>query len=246
LYTLTVFLSYNSIAYRMKFGVITFPGSNCDQDMIYVLKNIMGSEVVNLWHKDHDLQGCDFIVLPGGFSYGDYLRSGAIARFSPIMQEVIAFANKGGYVMGICNGFQILCESHLLPGALLHNDHQKFNCKNVYLNVQTTNSLVTSAYKKNDVIQIPIAHGEGRYHADEKTIQTLFDNDQVLFKYCDQSGNITAESNPNGSHLNIAGVTNSGRNVFGMMPHPERAADSNLSNTDGKKLFESILQGVLA
>jgi phosphoribosylformylglycinamidine synthase I len=230
----------------MKFGVITFPGSNCDQDMIYVLKNIMGSEVVNLWHKDHDLQGCDFIVLPGGFSYGDYLRSGAIARFSPIMQEVIAFANKGGYVMGICNGFQILCESHLLPGALLHNDHQKFNCKNVYLNVQTTNSLVTSAYKKNDVIQIPIAHGEGRYHADEKTIQTLFDNDQVLFKYCDQSGNITAESNPNGSHLNIAGVTNAGRNVFGMMPHPERAADTNLSNIDGKKLFESILQGVLA
>ncbi len=230
----------------MKFGVITFPGSNCDQDMIYVLKNIMGSEVVNLWHKDHDLQGCDFIVLPGGFSYGDYLRSGAIARFSPIMQEVIAFANKGGYVMGICNGFQILCESSLLPGALLHNDHQKFNCKNVYLNVQTTQSLVTSAYKKNDVIKIPIAHGEGRYHADEKTIKTMLDNDQVLFKYCDEQGNITPESNPNGSHLNIAGVTNAGRNVFGMMPHPERAADSNLANTDGKKLFESILQGVLA
>ncbi len=230
----------------MKFGVITFPGSNCDQDMIYVLKNIMGSEVVNLWHKDHDLQGCDFVVLPGGFSYGDYLRSGAIARFSPIMQEVIAFANKGGYVMGICNGFQILCESHLLPGALLHNDHQKFNCKNVYLNVQTTQSLVTSAYKKNDVIKIPIAHGEGRYHADEKTIQTLLDNDQVLFKYCDESGNINADSNPNGSLLNIAGVTNSNRNVFGMMPHPERAADNHLGNIDGKKLFESILQGVLA
>lgn len=230
----------------MKFGVITFPGSNCDQDMIYVLKNIMGCEVVNLWHKDHDLQGCDFVVLPGGFSYGDYLRSGAIARFSPIMQEVISFANKGGYVMGICNGFQILTESSLLPGALLHNDHQKFNCKNVYLQVQTTNSLVTSAYTKNDVIKIPIAHGEGRYFADEKTIQSLLDNDQVLFKYCDENGNVTADSNPNGATLNIAGVTNAGRNVFGMMPHPERAADENLNNTDGKKLFESILQKVLA
>lgn len=206
----------------------------------------MGCEVVNLWHKDHDLQGCDFVVLPGGFSYGDYLRSGAIARFSPIMQEVIAFANKGGYVMGICNGFQILCESALLPGALLHNDHQKFNCKNVYLNVQTTNSLITSAYKKNDVIKIPIAHGEGRYFADEKTIKSLLDNDQVLFRYCDENGNIHDESNPNGSIHHFAGVTNLGRNVFGMMPHPERAADSNLNNTDGKKLFESILQGVLA
>jgi phosphoribosylformylglycinamidine synthase I len=230
----------------MKFGVITFPGSNCDQDMVYVLKNIMGCEVVNLWHKDHDLQGSDFVVLPGGFSYGDYLRSGAIARFSPIMQEVISFANKGGYVMGICNGFQILCESHLLPGALLHNDHQKFNCKNVYLNVQTTQSLVTSAYKKGDVIKIPIAHGEGRYFADERTIKTLLDNDQVLFRYCDEKGNITDESNPNGSIHHFAGITNVGRNVFGMMPHPERAADINLNNTDGKKLFESILQGVLA
>lgn len=229
----------------MKFGIITFPGSNCDHDMIYVLKNIMGYEVTSLWHKDHDLQGCNFIILPGGFSYGDYLRSGAIARFSPIMQEVIGFANKGGYVLGICNGFQILTESHLLPGALLHNNHQKFNCKNVYLKVETTHSLITSAYQKNDVIKIPIAHGEGRYFTDEKTIQTLLDNDQVLFKYCDDAGNITAESNPNGSLLNIAGVTNAGRNVFGMMPHPERAADENLKNTDGKKLFEFILQKVL-
>ncbi len=236
----------------MKFGVITFPGSNCDQDMIYVLKNVMGCQVANLWHKDHDLQGCDFIVLPGGFSYGDYLRSGAIARFSPIMQEVITFAGKGGYVMGICNGFQILTESGLLPGALLHNDHQKFNCKNVYLQVQTTNSLVTSAYQKGDVIKIPIAHGEGRYFADEKTLQSIVDHDQILFKYCDAQGNITPESNPtpdfnpNGSTMNIAGITNSNRNVFGMMPHPERAADENLKNTDGKKLFESILQKVLA
>lgn len=230
----------------MKFGVITFPGSNCDQDMIYVLRNIMGCEVVNLWHKDHDLQGCDFVVLPGGFSYGDYLRSGAIARFSPIMQEVISFANKGGYVMGICNGFQILTESHLLPGALLHNNHQKFNCKNVFLNVQTTQSLVTSAYTKNDVIKIPIAHGEGRFFADDATIKSILDNDQVLFKYCNEKGEITEASNPNGSMLNIAGITNAGRNVFGMMPHPERAADANLKNTDGRKLFESILQKVLA
>lgn len=230
----------------MKFGVITFPGSNCDQDMIYVLRNIMGCEVVNLWHKDHDLQGCDFVVLPGGFSYGDYLRSGAIARFSPIMQEVISFANKGGYVMGICNGFQILTESHLLPGALLHNNHQKFNCKNVFLNVQTTNSLVTSAYSKNDVIKIPIAHGEGRFYADDSVIKSMFDNDQVLFKYCNEKGEITEDSNPNGSLFNIAGITNAGRNVFGMMPHPERAADENLSNADGRKLFQSILQKVLA
>lgn len=230
----------------MKIGVITFPGSNCDQDILYVLKNTMGCEVANLWHKDHDLQGVNFIILPGGFSYGDYLRSGAIARFSPIMQEVIEFANKGGNVMGICNGFQILTEAGLLPGALLHNDHQKFNCKNVYLQVQTTHSLITSAYKKNEVAKIPIAHGEGRYFADEKTIQSLVDNDQVLFKYCDFKGNISTESNPNGSVLNIAGVTNISRNVFGMMPHPERAADENLGNTDGKKLFESILQRVLA
>lgn len=230
----------------MKIGVITFPGSNCDQDILYVLKNTIGCKVANLWHKDHDLQGCDFIILPGGFSYGDYLRSGAIARFSPIMQEVIEFANKGGNVMGICNGFQILTEAGLLPGALLHNDHQKFNCKNVYLQVQTTHSLITSAYKKNEVAKIPIAHGEGRYFADEKTIQSLVDNDQVLFKYCDLKGNVSIESNPNGSILNIAGVTNITRNVFGMMPHPERAADMNLGNMDGKKLFESILQGVLA
>lgn len=230
----------------MKFGVITFPGSNCDHDMLYVLKNIMGCKVINLWHKDHDLQGCDFIILPGGFSYGDYLRSGAIARFSPIMQEVISFANKGGYVLGICNGFQILCEAGLLPGALLHNDHQKFNCKNVYLKVETTHSLVTSAYQKNQVIKIPIAHGEGRFFVDEKIIQSILDHDQVLFKYCDEQGNITPEANPNGSLWNMAGIINQNRNVFGMMPHPERAADENLGNTDGKKLFESILQGVLA
>jgi phosphoribosylformylglycinamidine synthase subunit PurQ / glutaminase len=225
----------------MKFGVVTFPGSNCDQDMIDVLKDILGQQVVNLWHKDHDLQGCDFVILPGGFSYGDYLRSGAIARFSPIMQEVIAHANKGGYVMGICNGFQILCEAGLTPGALLHNDTQKFICKNVFLKPQTTSALVTRHLDQTRSYKIPIAHGEGRYFTDANTLKSLNDNEQILFRYCDEAGNITPEANPNGSIENIAGVTNKTKNVFGMMPHPERAADSVLSNEDGKLIFESIL-----
>ena len=228
----------------MKFGVVVFPGSNCDMDMVYVLETIMGQEVVKLWHKDTDLQGCEFIVLPGGFSYGDYLRSGAIARFSPIMEKVIEFANNGGYVMGICNGFQILCESGLLPGALLHNNSHKFICKNVNLSTQTTNTLVTNKLAEGENILIPIAHGEGRYHADVETLKILNDNDQVLFRYCDENGNISDEANPNGAIENIAGVCNAGRNVFGMMPHPERAADEELSNTDGRALFESILAAV--
>ncbi len=225
----------------MKFGVITFPGSNCDQDMIYVLESIMGQQVERLWHKDHDIKGCDAIVLPGGFSYGDYLRSGAIARFSPVMQEVIEHANKGGYVFGVCNGFQILCESGLLPGALLHNNNQKFICKNVFLKPESTTAKLTESLDQNRAYQIPIAHGEGRFHADEATLKALNDNDQVLFRYCDADGNVTPEVNPNGSLENIAGVTNAGKNVFGMMPHPERAADAELSNEDGKALFESWL-----
>ena len=228
----------------MKFGVVVFPGSNCDMDMIYVLETIMGQEVVKLWHKDIDLQGCEFIILPGGFSYGDYLRSGAIARFSPIMEKVIKFANNGGYVMGICNGFQILCESGLLPGALLHNNSHKFICKNVNLSTQTTNTLVTNKLAEGENILIPIAHGEGRYHADTETLKMLNQNDQVLFRYCDENGNITDEANPNGAIENIAGICNAGRNVFGMMPHPERASDEELSNTDGRILFESILAAV--
>ena len=228
----------------MKFGVVVFPGSNCDMDMLYVLETIMGQEVVKLWHKDTDLRGCEFIVLPGGFSYGDYLRSGAIARFSPIMEKVIEFANNGGYIMGICNGFQILCESGLLPGALLHNNSHKFICKNVNLSTQTTNTLVTNKFAEGQNILIPIAHGEGRYHADSETLKILNENDQVLFRYCDENGNITDEANPNGAIENIAGVCNAGRNVFGMMPHPERAADEELSNTDGRALFESILAAV--
>jgi phosphoribosylformylglycinamidine synthase subunit PurQ / glutaminase len=230
---------------RMKFGIVVFPGSNCDMDMMYVLETIMKQEVVKLWHKDTDLQEVDFIILPGGFSYGDYLRSGAIAKFSPIMKEIIGFANAGGYVMGICNGFQILTESGLLPGALLHNTTHKFICKNTFLKVNTKNTLVTNKYG-NGAIKIPIAHAEGRYFADEKTLKLLVDNDQILFKYCDKDGSITEDANPNGSLMNIAGVCNKERNVFGMMPHPERASDGALNNQDGRLLFESILNEVLA
>ena len=225
----------------MKVGVVIFPGSNCDRDAIYAFKNIFGCETVELFHKEHDLQGCDLIFLPGGFSYGDYLRSGAIARFSPIMQNVIEFANKGGKLFGVCNGFQILCESQLLPGALLHNDHQKFNCKNVFIKAQTNHSLITSKIDLNKALKIPVAHGEGRFYCDESTLKILTDNDQILFRYCDENGNNTLESNPNGSLQNIAGICNENRNVFGMMPHPERAVDANLYNTDGRLLFESLL-----
>ncbi|MEC7863463.1 MAG: phosphoribosylformylglycinamidine synthase I [Bacteroidota bacterium] len=228
----------------MKFGVVVFPGSNCDMDMVYVLETIMKQEVVKLWHKDTNLQEVDFVILPGGFSYGDYLRSGSIAKFSPIMKEIIGFANAGGYVMGICNGFQILTESGLLPGALLHNTSHKFICKNTYLKAATKNTLVTNKYS-NKALKIPIAHAEGRYFADEETLKSLEDNDQILFKYSDQNGNITVESNPNGSLMNIAGVCNKERNVFGMMPHPERASDGELKNQDGKLLFESILNEAL-
>mgnify|MGYP000524082196 FL=1 len=225
----------------MKFGVITFPGSNCDQDMIYVLKDILGQEVEELWHKDTDLKGCDAIVLPGGFSYGDYLRSGAIARFSPVMAAVIKHANNGGFVLGVCNGFQILCESGLLPGALLHNNNQKFICKNVYLKPESNSAKLTEHLDQNKAYKIPIAHGEGRFHASDAVMKELNDNDQILFRYCDAAGVVNAESNPNGATENIAGITNKAKNVFGMMPHPERAADSKLSNVDGKAIFESWL-----
>ncbi len=228
----------------MKFGVVTFPGSNCDQDMIYVLESIMEQEVVNLWHKDHDLQGCDFIVLPGGFSYGDYLRSGAIARFSPIMDEVVKHAQNGGYLMGICNGFQILAEAGLVPGALLHNDSQKFICENVNLRVENTDSLLTNKCEVGDVLKIPIAHAEGRYYISDDGLKELYDNNQILFKYCDENGSTDQSVNPNGSIDNIAGVSNKAGNVFGMMPHPERAADNELGNIDGRILFESILNEI--
>lgn len=224
----------------MKFGVITFPGSNCDQDLIYALQENLGQEVVHLWHKDRDLHGCDFVFVPGGFSYGDYLRSGAIARFSPVMESVVEHANKGGYVMGICNGFQILCEAGLLDGALLHNESTQFICKNVHLRPISRKALITKnleikAYK------IPIAHGEGNYYCDDDTLKKLQDNDQILFRYCDEHGTPRAETNPNGSLFNIAGISNATHNVFGMMPHPERASDRILSNLDGARLLEQLV-----
>ena len=225
----------------MKFGIVTFPGSNCDQDMHHVLRNVLNQDTVGLWHKDVDLQSCDVIVLPGGFSYGDYLRSGAIAKFSRIMNSIINFANRGGFVIGICNGFQILCESKLLPGALLHNNSHKFICKNTYLSVTSNSSRFTSKYSLNQVIKIPVAHGEGRYHADENTLNSLKENDQIIFQYCNSNGKIDIGSNINGSALNIAGICNINRNVFGMMPHPERASDSELSNTDGINFFLSAI-----
>jgi len=217
----------------MKFGVIVFPGSNCDRDMIGALRDDLGQEVIELWHKDNDLSAFtpnDCIVLPGGFSFGDYLRCGAIARFSPMMQATIAFANKGGKVLGVCNGFQILCESGLLPGVLLQNANQQFICKNVFL-----------MGAEETLLKIPIAHGEGRYHADQQTMDALLNNNQVIYRYCDQDGNITDAANPNGSTHNIAGICNATRNVFGMMPHPERACSSALNNTDGKHVFNTLL-----
>jgi phosphoribosylformylglycinamidine synthase I len=229
----------------MKFGIVIFPGSNCDQDIVHVCSQVLNAEVITLWHKDTNLQGLtteDCIIIPGGFSYGDYLRCGAISRFSPIMEKVIEHASNGGYVWGICNGFQILCESHLLPGALLMNDKQKFVCQNQYLKPVTLNSAITKALDLKKTYNIPIAHGEGRYYASAETIKTLIDNDQILFKYCDKNGNINEASNPNGSVQNIAGICNINRNVFGMMPHPERASESILGNTDGLHLFESLLQ----
>jgi phosphoribosylformylglycinamidine synthase len=226
----------------MKSSVITFPGSNCDQDMIYILKEVLNQEVVSLWHKERDLQGVDMVVLPGGFSFGDYLRSGAIAKFSPIMNDVIDHAQKGGYVLGICNGFQILTETGLLDGALLHNDNQKFICKNVFLNPVSKSAAISKGLDHEKAYSVPIAHGEGRYYAAEDTIAKLQENDQVLFKYCDANGVQGDTFNPNGSILNIAGVTNKNKNVFGMMPHPERSSDPVLKNRDGASLFESLLK----
>jgi phosphoribosylformylglycinamidine synthase len=225
----------------MKFGVVTFPGSNCDFDLIHALSDNLGQEVVQLWHKDHDLQGCDFVFLPGGFSYGDYLRSGAIARFSPIMTEVAAHAKKGGYVMGICNGFQVLTEAGMLDGALIRNTSCNFVCKNVFIRPATKNSLLTAQLQMNKAYKIPIAHGEGNFYASEADLKRIEDQDLVLFRYCDENGRVSAEANPNGSLHEIAGITNVGRNVFGMMPHPERAADNLLGNLDGKALLESLL-----
>lgn len=228
----------------MKFGVIVFPGSNCDDDMIHVLGTVMGQEVKKVWHKDTSLEGFtkgDCIILPGGFSYGDYLRSGAIARFSPIMQAVIAFAQQGGFVWGICNGFQVLCEAGLLPGVLLRNENQKFICKNIYLKAITNDAAITRNLSTNKAYKIPIAHAEGRYFADREVLELLEANNQILFKYCNAHGEVSEDANPNGSLMNIAGICNESRNVFGMMPHPERASEDILGNRDGKEMFESLL-----
>ena len=229
----------------MKFGIVVFPGSNCDRDMHYVLKRIYNQDVVYLWHKDTDLQNVDGVILPGGFSYGDYLRSGALAKFSPIMQEVVKFANAGNFVLGICNGFQILCEVGLLPGALLPNTNQKFICKNVNITAVNYSTIITSHIPHGKVLNIPIAHGEGRYYADTETLRELNLNNQIVFKYCNEQGETVESANPNGSLENIAGICNKSKNVFGMMPHPERAADIELGNTDGRYIFNSIIENLL-
>lgn len=226
----------------MKFGIIVFPGSNCDRDMMHALQDDLGQEVVMLWHKDRDLSmfsNEDCIVLPGGFSYGDYLRCGALARFSPMMEQVISFANNGGKVLGVCNGFQILCESGLLPGVLLQNDHQKFVCRNVYIKSQNDQNLVGKQISI-DALKIPVAHGEGRYHADAATLEQLEKNHQIVFRYCDADGVVHIDSNPNGATGNIAGICNAGGNVFGMMPHPERACSDALQNIDGRGILAAF------
>lgn len=230
----------------MKFGIVTFPGSNCDYDAYHAVTEILGEEAVYLWHKDHDLQNADVIVLPGGFSYGDYLRAGAIARFSPIMQEVSAHARAGGPVLGVCNGFQILCEAHLLPGALMRNASLQFVSAPVFVRVENNQTLFTNLYEKAEVLRIPVAHGDGRYYAAPEVLDALEDSGRVIFRYADASGNISADANPNGSERNIAGIINEQGNVLGLMPHPERACSPLLGSEDGVRLLESILSRVAA
>jgi len=224
----------------MKFGVVTFPGSNGDYDSYSAVRHVLGEEVEFLWHNEADLKGSDVVLLPGGFSYGDYLRTGAIARFSPIVKEVIKFANQGGVVWGFCNGFQILLECGLLPGAMLRNRGLRFVCKLVNIRVETTNNCLTRNMNVGDVLKIPIAHSDGNYYDYPEKIKELEDNDQIVFRYCDKSGNFTDEANPNGSRANIAGICNREKNVFGMMPHPERAMEDILNTSDGFKLFKSL------
>ncbi len=228
----------------MNFGVIVFPGSNCDDDMVHVLGDVMGANVKKIWHKDTSLKPyghLDCIAIPGGFSFGDYLRSGAIARFAPIMNDVVDFANGGGHVIGICNGFQIMCEAELLPGVLLRNINQRFICRNVHLKVENSKSALTCKIGENKTIKIPIAHADGRYFANEDDIKSIEDNEQVLFRYCDESGLVSDISNVNGSINNIAGICNKEGNVLGMMPHPERASETELGNEDGRLMFDSLL-----
>jgi len=229
---------------KFKFGVVVFPGSNCDHDSYHVLKHLLDLETVYLWHKDTDLQNCEVIILPGGFSYGDYIRTGAVAKLSPIMNSVIAFANKGGVVFGICNGFQILTECGLLPGTLIKNKNLKFVCKDIYITAVNDVSLLTKSLEKK-TLMTPVAHGEGNYFTDEETLKSLEQNNQVLFRYSSQKGEISETYNPNGSVQNIAGVMNKNGNVFGMMPHPERSSDVSLGKTDGLQIFNSLLQNFI-
>jgi phosphoribosylformylglycinamidine synthase len=230
----------------MKFGIVTFPGSNCDYDAYRAVVDTLGAKAVYLWHKDHDLQNVDVVILPGGFSYGDYLRAGAIARFSPIMREVIQHAERGAPVLGICNGFQIACEAHLLPGALLRNDRLQFVSEQVRVRVENADTLFTGEYTPGQVLTIPIAHGDGRYTADEETLDQLEEEGRIVFRYVGAGGDVDVAWNPNGSMRAIAGVVNEHGNVLGMMPHPERAVDPVLGSADGRALFESMLVRVAA
>ncbi|MEO6724515.1 MAG: phosphoribosylformylglycinamidine synthase subunit PurQ [Blastocatellia bacterium] len=230
----------------MKFGVVIFPGSNCDHDTYHVISKVIGQPVDFIWHKEEDIDRFDAIILPGGFSYGDYLRSGAIARFSPVMRSVVEFARDGGLVLGICNGFQILCESGLLPGALLRNRDLKFICEHLHIKVEQTGTPFTSAYSAAQVLSAPIAHGEGNYFCDETTLNELESEGRVIFRYCDAEGLVTDEANPNGSLKNIAGICNRERNVMGLMPHPERVAESMLGCKDGRAMFFSMADALTA
>ncbi len=225
----------------MKFGVIIFPGSNCDHDAYWAFKEVFGQPATFLWHDSADLQNCDVVIVPGGFAYGDYLRTGALAKFSPVMGSVRKFADGGGLVMGICNGFQILCESGLLPGALMRNAGLKYICKPVNIRVESEQTPFTHGCKKGEVLQVPIGHMEGNYFSDEDVLKTLQRQDRILFRYCTPEGDTTAEANPNGSLDNIAGICNEGRNVLGMMPHPERASEAALGMTDGVRILQSLV-----
>jgi phosphoribosylformylglycinamidine synthase subunit PurQ / glutaminase len=230
----------------MRIGVVIFPGSNCDHDCLHVSQKVLKQETVAIWHKDTSLQNCDLIILPGGFSYGDYLRTGAIARFSPIMKSVIKFAHDGGLVLGICNGFQILLEAGLLPGAMRRNVSLQFICKYIYLRTEYIDTPFTNLFQSGQVIKIPIAHGEGNYYIDDVGYQELIANNQIVFRYCEPDGTVTPDSNPNGSLDNIAGICNRKKNVFGLMPHPERCSEPILGSSDGKQIFDSIMHSLTA
>ncbi|MGA7161568.1 MAG: phosphoribosylformylglycinamidine synthase subunit PurQ [Bacteroidota bacterium] len=229
----------------MKFGIVVFPGSNCDHDAYRAAKHVMNQDARFIWHKDSSIGDADVVILPGGFAHGDYLRTGAIARFSPVMKDVVRFAKNGGTVIGICNGFQILLEAGMLPGAMLRNSSLKFVCKFIYLRVENASTRFTSECGEGEVLKIPIAHGEGNYFASRETIESLQENDQIVFRYCSKSGEIDEASNPNGSLLNIAGITNKEGNVMGMMPHPERAVEPPLGSADGRKIFQSMVESLV-